>query len=41
MPKRTSRGYAWGRRLILAATLAATLVLMAAPAWGKYMWRAP
>jgi hypothetical protein len=33
-----SRGYGWGRRLILAATLGATLVLMAAPAWAKYMW---
>jgi hypothetical protein len=38
-----SRGYGWGRRLILAATLGATLVLMAAmPALAvsshKYMW---
>jgi hypothetical protein len=41
--KRTTRGYGWGRRLILAATLAAMLVLMAATSAlavspQKYIW---
>jgi hypothetical protein len=44
MRKRTSRGYGWGRRILLAATLAATSALLVAsaalagPSPEKYIW---
>ena len=42
MATKTTRGYGWGRRLIMAATLALTsAVLLAAEAGAKYIWKVP
>jgi hypothetical protein len=39
MLMRTARGYIWGRRLLLAATLAcANVLLVAGLANAKYVW---
>jgi hypothetical protein len=42
MRNRTTRGYGWGRRIFLAATLGLMSALMVAgPASAKYIWLAP
>lgn len=33
-----TRKYVWGRRLLLAATLALSTLALAGPAWAKYIW---
>ena len=39
MSTKTTRGYGWGRRLIMAATLAlVSSVALAAEAMAKYIW---
>jgi hypothetical protein len=40
-PRRTPRGITWGRRILLAATLAVmSALLVAGPASAKYIWLA-